>query len=60
MIRAVDNLDAVAQALGINTDKYQKAVKASSEGEIKRTAEQLTAGIDLTGLHKAIKDLPGK
>ena len=60
MIRAVDNLDAVAQALGINTDKYQKAVKASSENEIKKTAKQLTAGIDLTELHKAIKDLPGK
>ena len=60
MIRAVDNLDAVAQALGINTDNYQKAVKASSESEIKKTAEQLTAGIDLTELHNAVKDLPGK
>lgn len=60
MIRAVNDLDAVAQALGIDTTEYQKAVKACSEEAIKQTATELTAGLDLSGIYEAIEDLTKK
>lgn len=60
MIKAIDERDAVAQALGIDTTEYQKAVKACTEDAIKATADQLTAGIELTGLREAVAALPLK
>ena len=55
MIKAVDSRDAIAQALGIDTTDYQKAVRTSSEEAIKETVNELTAGIDITALLKAVE-----
>lgn len=55
-IKAVDNLDAVAQALGIDTTNYQKATQALNPAAIEQSAKEITAGIDTGRIQKAVQE----